>query len=103
MLSREEILKIIIGIIADLNQSLFKDSPLAKSPDTILFGSGSKLDSLGLVNLIVALEQKIEDEYSVSLTIVDERAMSQSSSPFKTINSLADYVLLHLAEKKELS
>jgi acyl carrier protein len=60
--------------------------------ETRLVGKGSVLDSLGLVTLIVDLEQRIEEEFGESLTLANERAMSQVSSPFKSVGSLADHV-----------
>ncbi len=45
------------------------------------------------MNLVVALEQRIEDEFGVSLTLADEKAMSYSRSPFRNVQTLRDYVL----------
>ena len=42
----------------------------------LFFGPESSLDSLGLVTLIVEIEQNIEDEFGVEITIADEQAMS---------------------------
>jgi acyl carrier protein len=67
--------------------------------DTTIYGNDSRLDSLGLVNLIVAVEQNIEDEFDVNITIADERAMSQKHSPFTTIGSLANYIEMLLKEE----
>lgn len=66
--------------------------PLEKAPDTPLFGSASRLDSLGLVNLIVAVEERLHKTLGVSLTLADERAMSRRQSPFRTVSSLAEYI-----------
>ena len=68
------------------------------SSETELFGGKSSLDSLGLVTLIVALEQNIEDELGIAITIADEKAMSQEHSPFKTVGSLADYIEMILKD-----
>ena len=57
------------------------------------------LDSLGLVNLIVSVEQNIEDEFHVVITIADDRALSQKHSPFRTVESLAEYIEILLKEK----
>ena len=67
--------------------------------DTTIYGNDSRLDSLGLINLIVAVEQNIEDEFDVNITIADERAMSQETSPFKTVGTLTDYIEILLGEK----
>ena len=61
------------------------------SRDTLLFGESGLLDSVGLVSLIVAIEQEIENDLGVSIVLADERAMSQKNSPFRSIGALADY------------
>ena len=62
--------------------------------DTFLFAEPrAVLDSLGLVELLVDVEQRLEEEYGVSITINDDRAVSQKKSPFRTIGSLVDYIL----------
>ena len=94
-----DVQKLIYDSIDELNQQLSEDDRLIKSSETKLFGSNSKLDSLGLVSFIVVVEQNIDDEFSVSLTLADERAMSLKHSPFRTIGSLADYIEMLLKEE----
>jgi acyl carrier protein len=65
---------------------------------TPLIGRDSVLDSLGLVQLIVTVEQRLQEEHGVSVTVADDRAMSQKSSPFRTVGALADYVHLLVEE-----
>ena len=60
--------------------------------DTPIFGTKGNLDSLGLVSLLVNLEQNIEDKYGIPITIADEKAMSLKNSPFRTINTLSEYL-----------
>ena len=45
-----------------------------------------------LVSLIVAIEREGEDIFGVMLTLVDERTLSMKESPFRSIQSLADYI-----------
>jgi acyl carrier protein len=66
---------------------------------TRLVGPQAALTSLGLVSLIVELEQTLEEQYGVCLTLADERAMSQRHSPFRTVGTLADYACRLLAEQ----
>jgi len=96
---KEKIIQSIYDSIDSLNAQLPSDEHIAKSDDTTLFGSDSKIDSLGLINLIVAVEQNITDEYDIIITLADERAMSQEKSPFRTVSSLADYIEILLGEK----
>ena len=65
--------------------------PITKSQDTVLLGENG-LDSLGLVSLIVSIEEKVQDESGAIVTLADERAFSRSVSPFRTIGTLATYI-----------
>ena len=66
--------------------------------ETTLFGRDGVLDSMGLVTLIVAVEQAIEDKYEASPGLADEKAMSQARSPYRTVGSLADYAVAQIKE-----
>ena len=47
-----------------------------------------------LVSLIVTIEREVEDAFGVALTLADERALSMKASPFRSIQSLADYIAI---------
>jgi D-alanine--poly(phosphoribitol) ligase subunit 2 len=86
-----QIITIINTSLADLQGQLGYEVPPGQGPETRLYGRQGALDSLGLVSLIVALEQALEDEFQVTVALADERALSQTQSPFRTIRSLAEY------------
>jgi acyl carrier protein len=65
-----------------------------------LFGEGGALDSMGLVTLVLTIEEMIEDEMGVAITIVSEKAMSARRSPFATIGSLAEFIDSLIQEKQ---
>jgi len=92
MPTKERILRAIFTAVEDLNQQLPPEEQLEQSTDTVLLGKAGKLDSLGLVNLVVAVEEQVEKDFGVTITLADERALSQKSSPFRTIGTLADYI-----------
>ena len=94
-----EIKTLVFRAIDEINQQLPIEDHLEKSLDAVLLGINSKLDSLGLINLIVAVEQNIEDEFDVTITLADEKAMSQKHSPFRTVESLVNYIRLLLEEQ----
>ena len=56
-----------------------------------LYGTEGELDSMGLVSLILALEQSIEAEFGVAVALADEKALSQKNSPYRTVESLSGY------------
>ncbi|MDX6696316.1 MAG: hypothetical protein QOF02_3919 [Blastocatellia bacterium] len=103
MSNHERILQAIYSAVDETNEQLPQGKALDKSPETILFGQSGRLDSLGLVSFIVAVEQNIQDELGVDITLADERAMSQQHSPFRSINTLAAYVSLLLADNETSS
>ena len=90
-------------VLASLNDVLAQaDEPPAETPgeETHLVGRRAVLDSLGMVTLIVDLEQRIEEEYDVALTLADDRAMSQKNSPFLSVRSLTDYICTLVEEER---
>ena len=97
--NRKTIENLIITSVKEINEQLPQEQQLGQSTKTVLFGKDGKLDSLGLVTLLVIIEQNIEEEFDVSITIADERAMSQKHSPFRTLGSLVDYIEMLLEEK----
>ncbi|MFC2097385.1 hypothetical protein ACFLSI_03520 [Bacteroidota bacterium] len=88
---KKEIIELIFESVDEINIDL--DVKLEKSEGSALFGSNSVLDSIDLVNFISIVEQKLEDKYGDYISIADENAMSQSSSPFRTIETLTEYIL----------
>jgi len=97
---KEKILNILFDAIDEINEIRPEGQRVEKSADTVLFGQGGALDSIGLVSFIVASEQKIAEETGASITLADERAMSQKNSPFRTVSALADYISTLIAEQK---
>jgi acyl carrier protein len=67
--------------------------------DTVLVGKDAVLDSLGVVSLIVEIEQRVEAEHSVSVTLANDKAMSQRNSPFRTVSVLTDHLVAMIAEE----
>ena len=97
---KKQLLETIYKSLDEINKNLNDAQHLIQDKNTVLFGKDGKLDSLGLVNLLVIIEHNIEDEFDVNIIIADERAMSQKHSPFKTIGTLADYIDMLLKENQ---
>jgi acyl carrier protein len=88
-------------VLASLREVLDQSDdtvPADLTEDTVLVGNGAVLDSLGVVSLIVEIEQRLELDYAISVTLANDRAMSQRNSPFRTVGVLADYILTTLKE-----
>ena len=96
MRSPAEVGTLVLRVVAAVNTERPADAPISSDLQAMLFGEGAALDSLGLVNLIVAIEQEMEDEWDVSIALADEKAMSQRRSPFRTLGALIDYIAMRL-------
>lgn len=92
-----KVLRIISSEIIKMNEELEDKIALINGRDTRLFGGDGALDSLSLVMLVVNIEEAIDAELGMSITIADERAMSRRVSPFASVGLLTDYVV-HLIE-----
>jgi acyl carrier protein len=88
----DRVVECIYGVLDEFNQELPLGLKLSKSTETVLYGEAGQLDSINLVHLIVAVEERVETEFGVAVTLADERAMSMRNSPFATVSSLSAYV-----------
>jgi acyl carrier protein len=93
-LDRAALVDLLVSGLRDILASSDRGAPSSLDERTALLGDGACLDSIGLVTLIVEIEQRLDEQFGVSIVLADERAMSQTRSPFQSIGTLADYVLL---------
>lgn len=93
MISRTNALEIVHASL----QEVFAQAgtpPLASvTEETVLVGNDAVLDSLGVVSLIVEVEQRLESGHNVSVVLANDKAMSQKNSPFRTVGVLTDHVV----------
>ena len=96
-------LQLIRAAIAELNPQLPKEQQLEGSAGTPIYGNNGKLDSLGMANLIVILEQKIEEHYGFRVDLMQDDTISLGGEHFKTVNSLDLYIsrIVHNRKRTE--
>ena len=99
-LNRDDILDIVVSSLKDnlemVNSEIERDTV---SAETRLVGHNAVLDSMGLVSLILDIEQQVNEEYDVLIILADERAMSQKQSPFRSVATLSDYICQLVTEQ----
>ena len=78
-MTKENIKEILVKIVIEETKALI-DTDKNLNGNTVLLGAEGILDSMGLVSLIVAVEQDVEDEFGKEITIADAKAMSQKNS-----------------------
>jgi len=86
------ILNLVYAAIDDVN-ALSKDGVrIQKDADAHLLGGEGGVDSLTFVNLIVAIEEKIQDSLGKTVVLINEDTMSLQTHPFRTVGTLVKYV-----------
>lgn len=94
----EKILNLVLETVKEIGEDQDNQALINATEETSLFGEN--LDSMGIVFLVTDLESRISDELEVDLTLADERAMSQKTSPFRSVKTLANYVNSLIEEAK---
>lgn len=87
-----QVLKIIEQVVKEYGEQTQNIQLSKPTSETALFGKNAVIDSIGFVTVIVSTEQRIEEKLGRSITLADERAMSQKNSPFLTIGTLSNYI-----------
>lgn len=98
---RAEVMTLVVSSMRDVLSEKDESPSDPMGEFTYLIGSKSVLDSLGLVTLVVELEQRLEEEYGVPLVLADDSEIVRKNSPFQTVKSLTDYICSLIAEKRQ--
>ena len=91
----------LFSVIDELNELRPTEDHLEKDLAAPLAGDHGRLDSAGLINLIVLVEQNSPAELGAPILLTDDHTMSQVSQVFRTLGSLAEYLDMLLDEKRD--
>ena len=97
----EEITRMLFDVIDELNEFRPAEEHLDKNLAAPLTGDSGRLDSAGLINLIVLTEQKTASELGMPILLTDDRTLSQAKEVFGSLGTLADYIQQLLNEKRD--
>jgi hypothetical protein len=97
-MNRDDVVRDVYAAVQSVNELRPPSEPLACAEETILFGPGGGLDSLGLVSMILEVEEAVNRRYGTNLVLADEHAMGRKRNPFRDVRSLADYIMDRLRE-----
>ncbi len=87
--SHQDLLNVIFQAIEDVNPSLPMDRQITQTEGAILVGRDGPLDSLGLINLLVAVEHYANSRFGKTPSLFDDRIFSNSAVTLKDVQSLA--------------
>ena len=100
MTAKNIVVQLVLDALSQVNAGRTPDLQIPVSPEICLFGSNSHLDSLELVNLILDVEGQVNQTFSTPIMIMDERALSLERSPFRSVDTLTDYIVQLLEEQQ---
>jgi len=98
-MTNNDIQQIIFNAIEMTNNAREEDKQIPIAEDTELYGMNGQLDSMGLVAFLIDIEESFLD-HEIEISLSDERAMSQSNSPFRNVQTLTDYIAVLIKEKE---
>tara|TARA_B110000008_G_C16511359_1_gene380299 strand:+ start:86 stop:397 length:312 start_codon:yes stop_codon:yes gene_type:complete len=83
--------KAVFKAIDEWNNDEDQTIVLNKKYDTKLLSQNSSLDSLGIIHILVSIEEQIETEFDVHVSLATEEAMAEDENPFNNIGSIINY------------
>jgi acyl carrier protein len=94
----DELVKLVAERLAELAPPGLAERGGRITEATVLLGQDGLLDSLGLVNLLVDVEQTLEEETGRALIIGDDRAVSAAMTFRRTEGKLRCFQATHQRE-----
>lgn len=67
----EEVAVVVRAAIEQINETLPAKRAVGSAADTVLLGDGGSLDSMGLVLLIAAIEELVEQTWQTRICLMD--------------------------------
>lgn len=84
--------EIVNAAIKDVNALLEDDLQIGEQDDFPLFGDGS-VDSLTFINLVSAIEDRIEADRGETVVIINEDLLDNTEQVFSTVGALKSFVV----------
>lgn len=93
---RKRVMEALGRAVEELNLQLPPEGRLSPTEDERVLATGTKLDSLGFVSLIVAVEQEIEAEFETRYSLLSTHEPSPENPTYADLGSLAEAIATDL-------
>ncbi|MFY7819390.1 MAG: hypothetical protein ACOVP3_00905 [Rhodoluna sp.] len=90
MTTQATILDIIYKALPSVNEALPPELRLQPTPSELIMGENSKIDSLGFVTLVIAIENELTDAMGSCPSLVEELAAPNIN--IRSIGELAEFL-----------
>ena len=95
MTAYDRALALVYDAIDVVNRQLPAANRLSKTPETVIVGPGGALDSLGVINLVLAVEEKASAG-GTHVRLLDEDMLLEQS-PLRTVDTISRFLADHFA------
>ncbi|GAA2119201.1 hypothetical protein GCM10009759_67090 [Kitasatospora saccharophila] len=93
----DQLLELLVGVVDELNERREEKIPTEDLREVCLYGDAGVFDSMHLVNFLVLVEEALEDEFDVEISLTSAKAVSRRVSPFSSGRRLIDFIEEELA------
>jgi acyl carrier protein len=90
---KDKLLALINEVIAQLNETRDEKIPTENLSRMSLYGDEGVFDSMHLVNFLALVEEALEDEFDVEVSLTSEKAVSMRVSPFSRVDRLIAFTI----------
>lgn len=91
-MSHDEVKILFEEAVAELNEQLPDHERIICDENTRFIGANSSIDSISFVTLISIIEDLVDDKFSKSIQLVDEKAFSSKNSPFYSVETFINHI-----------
>ena len=90
--SQREVMELLAAALSDLNEQLPESAQLGLGENAPLLGDGGGLDSLAMINLVAAIEEKIEARYNIYVAVSSQDVAAEGEDPWQTVGTMANFL-----------
>jgi len=91
----------IFKALKDINRQRPENDQLELHPNTPIVGAKSRLDSLALVNFIVAVEQHVAADLGAEIVLSEDRTLGDEATVLADVSTLARHVDTLIQESRD--
>jgi len=90
---REQVFSIIHNALIEINATRKEKIDLCNVDTLALYGTTGVFDSMQLVSFLAAVEEGLDDELGLEISLTSEKAVSQTISPFSSVTLLIEFIM----------
>jgi hypothetical protein len=92
-MNRKDVLCAVFAAIDEVNGQLPEGSRIAPEETTPLIGGKAVVDSLGLINFIVAVEQSVDLAFGREIALTNDDELIRGDGPLLSVGTLTDHLV----------